>query len=45
MRQPLNEKSIESDPISLFARWYERALEKVKPLPQAVALEIGRAHV
>ena len=38
MRQTLNEKSVESDPISLFARWYERALEKVKPLPHAVAL-------
>ena len=36
MRQTLSEKSVESDPISLFARWYERALEKVKPLPHAV---------
>ncbi len=34
----LNEKNVESDPISQFARWYERALEKVKPLPDAVAL-------
>ena len=34
----LSENSIESDPISQFARWYERALEKVKPLPEAVAL-------
>ena len=37
-RQPLSEKSVESDPISQFAQWYGRALEKVKPLPEAVAL-------
>ena len=37
-RQPLGEKSVESDPISQFARWYERVLEEVKPLPNAVAL-------
>jgi pyridoxamine 5'-phosphate oxidase len=37
-RQPLTEKSVESDPIALFARWYEGALGTVKPLPHAVAL-------
>ena len=35
---PFSEDSVESDPISQFARWYERALETVKPLPEAVAL-------
>lgn len=34
----LSESSAESDPISQFARWYERALEKIRPLPEAVAL-------
>jgi pyridoxamine 5'-phosphate oxidase len=38
IRQLLSEKSAESDPIAQFARWYERALETVKPLPHAVAL-------
>jgi pyridoxamine 5'-phosphate oxidase len=37
-RQSLTEHGVESDPISQFARWYERALETVKPLPEAVAL-------
>ena len=37
-RPPLNEKDVESDPIAQFARWYERALDSVKPLPEAVAL-------
>ncbi len=35
---PLSEKSVESDPIAQFARWYEGVLETVKPLPHAVAL-------
>ena len=34
----LSEKSVESDPIAQFARWYEGALASVKPLPHAVAL-------
>lgn len=37
-RQFLSENSAESDPISQFARWYQRALEKVHPLPESVAL-------
>ena len=37
-RQPLTESDVESDPIAQFARWYEGALEGVKPLPNAVAL-------
>jgi len=37
-RQPLTENDVESDPIAQFARWYEGALESVKPLPHAVAL-------
>jgi pyridoxamine 5'-phosphate oxidase len=36
--KPLGEKDVESDPIAQFARWYENALESVKPLPDAVAL-------
>ena len=36
--QSLNEASVESDPISQFARWYKRALDKVRPIPEAVAL-------
>lgn len=36
--QSLNEASVESDPIAQFARWYERALDKIRPLPEAVAL-------
>jgi pyridoxamine 5'-phosphate oxidase len=34
----LTETSVESDPISQFARWYERVLGKIRPLPEAVAL-------
>lgn len=37
-RQSLSKSSVESDPISQFARWYEHALAKVGPLPEAVAL-------
>ena len=37
-RRSLSESSAESDPISQFARWYERALEKIRPLPESVAL-------
>ncbi|MGH7635212.1 MAG: pyridoxamine 5'-phosphate oxidase family protein, partial [Gemmatimonadaceae bacterium] len=42
----LSEKSVESNPISQFARWYEHALEIVKPLPEAVALatSTGTGH-
>lgn len=36
--RPLSESSAESDPISQFARWYERALVKIRPLPESVAL-------
>ena len=36
--QSLIESSVENDPFSQFARWYERALDKVRPLPEAVAL-------
>jgi pyridoxamine 5'-phosphate oxidase len=34
----LNEKAVAADPVAQFATWYERALETVKPLPEAVAL-------
>ena len=34
----LSEASVENDPISQFARWYEAAVATVKPLPQAAAL-------
>ena len=37
-RQSLTEKNVENDPIAQFARWYEGALDGVKPLPDAVAL-------
>ena len=37
-RRSLSERSAESDPISQFSRWYERALEKIRPLPESVAL-------
>jgi pyridoxamine 5'-phosphate oxidase len=37
-RKPLDEKSVERDPIAQFARWYETALASEKPLPDAVAL-------
>jgi len=37
-RKSLDEKSVESDPIAQFARWYEVALAAVKPLPNSVAL-------
>ena len=37
-RQPLTERSVESDPIAQFAQWYDRARATVKPLPEAVAL-------
>ena len=35
---PLSERRVESDPVTQFAQWYERAQETVKPLPDAVAL-------
>lgn len=35
---PLSEKAAAADPVAQFAKWYERALETVKPLPEAVAL-------
>lgn len=38
IRKPLSESGVETDPIAQFARWYERALDAVKPLPDAVAL-------
>ena len=38
IRQSLTKKSVENDPIAQFARWYEVALDSVKPLPNAVAL-------
>lgn len=37
-RKPLSEKTVESDPLAQFARWYEGALDAVKPLPNAVVL-------
>ena len=37
-RQSLTKKDVENDPITQFARWYEVALDSVKPLPNAVAL-------
>jgi pyridoxamine 5'-phosphate oxidase len=37
-RQPLSENRVESDPVTQFAQWYERAQAAVKPLPEAVAL-------
>jgi pyridoxamine 5'-phosphate oxidase len=37
-RQPLTEEGVENDPIAQFARWYQRAAELVKPLPDAVVL-------
>ena len=37
-RKSLDEKSVESNPIAQFARWYEVALASVKPLPNSVAL-------
>jgi pyridoxamine 5'-phosphate oxidase len=37
-RKPLSEKTVESDPLAQFARWYEGALDVVKPLPNAVVL-------
>jgi pyridoxamine 5'-phosphate oxidase len=37
-RKSLTEKDVESAPIAQFARWYENALDAVKPLPEAVAL-------
>jgi pyridoxamine 5'-phosphate oxidase len=37
-RQSFSESGVESDPISQFSRWYERALEKISPLPESVAL-------
>ena len=36
--QPLTENRVESDPVTQFAQWYERARAAVKPLPEAVAL-------
>lgn len=36
--QTLSEETVENDPIAQFAKWYERACEVVKPLPDAVAL-------
>ncbi|MBI3043930.1 MAG: pyridoxamine 5'-phosphate oxidase [Betaproteobacteria bacterium] len=36
--RPLSERNVERDPIAQFARWYERALGAVKPMPEAVAL-------
>ncbi len=42
-RQPLTEKNVETDPIAQFARWYEGALNAVKPLPNAVALATATA--
>src|SRR5262249_22848673 len=37
-------KNAESDPISQFSRWYQRALQKVRPLPDAVALATASAN-
>lgn len=37
-RQPLTEDAVENDPIAQFAKWYQRACEVVKPLPDAAAL-------
>lgn len=34
----LDEKRVENDPITQFARWYEGACAAVKPLPHACAL-------
>jgi pyridoxamine 5'-phosphate oxidase len=34
----LRENRVESDPVTQFAQWYERAQAAVKPLPDAVAL-------
>lgn len=38
MPDTLSEKSVAADPIAQFAKWYERAREVIKPLPEAVAL-------
>jgi pyridoxamine 5'-phosphate oxidase len=38
MPDALSEKSVAADPIAQFAKWYERARETIKPLPEAVAL-------
>jgi pyridoxamine 5'-phosphate oxidase len=38
MPDTLSEKSVAADPIAQFAKWYERARESIKPLPEAVAL-------
>lgn len=38
MPDTLSEKSVAADPIAQFAKWYERAREAIKPLPEAVAL-------
>jgi len=40
---PLSEKSVAANPVAQFAKWYERALETVKPLPEAVALATATA--
>ena len=37
-RPPLSEDRVESNPISQFAQWFERAQAAVKPLPNAAAL-------
>ena len=37
-RPPLTEDAVENDPLAQFAKWYQRACEVVKPLPDAVAL-------
>lgn len=37
-RPPLTESAVENDPLAQFARWYQRACEVVKPLPDAAAL-------
>lgn len=34
----MSESRVESDPVTQFAQWYERAQAAVKPLPDAVAL-------
>jgi pyridoxamine 5'-phosphate oxidase len=40
----LNEASVENDPITQFARWYEEACAAVKPLPDACALATATAR-
>ena len=39
----LDEKRVENDPITQFARWYEDACAAVKPLPEACALATSTA--